>query len=284
MEPEELPTKAIADERLPGYADLFEDLQRKSQQSADIVEALEAEASSRDLPVQATRGIATPFKSIVDFLRGRKHVQDLGIHLVEVSWLELHVPRGSQGSVKWTTSATADASFTLEVFGSGFGSGRKIAWSMESDIPARPSCLKFIQLLNVQVDLYSVQDRYAPTVNVVSAHGRRLVPWNDCPYCSRDIDAIDDFEFERGPIIDLRTYDGTYTETFTRDLTKPVSMSLGLTLPTLTAAGDVGTLGVSLKREAQLSCNLVYEFASGRCYQPYWPVAHSSDLPYWGSG
>jgi hypothetical protein len=278
-DPEELPTRTIADERLPGYADLVDQLQR----SPDVAAALEAEAGSRGLPVHATRGIVTPFASIVDLLRGRRHVEDLGVHPVEISWLELHVPRGSHGAVKWKTSTTTDASFSLEVFGSGFGRGRRIVWSMESDIPARSTCLKLIQLLDVQVDLYMVKERPAPTVNVVSARGRRLVSWNDCPYCSRRIDAVDDFEFERGPLIDLRTYDGRYTETFTRDLTEPVNVSLGLTVPTLPAVGDIGTLGVSLKREAQLSCNLVYEFTSGRCYQPYWHADRGSDLPYWSS-
>lgn len=284
-EAEELSTKTTCDEPLPGYGDLYENL--KNKQPADIAQALEAEAARRPMPVQASRGIANPFKLIVDFLHRRKHVKDLGIHPVEIPWLELHVPRGCSGALKWKTSGNNEAGISLDVFGSGFGSGRKIAWSMESDIPARTSCLKCIQQLNVQVDLYSVHDssgdRYEPCVNVVSARARQLLSWRDCPYCSRDIKSVDEFEYEHGPMIDLRAYDGKYTETFARDLTKPQSANLGIRLPAIASLPESGKLGLSFKRESQLSCNLVYEFASGHCYQPYWPVAGAADLPYWSS-
>jgi hypothetical protein len=205
---------------------------------------------------------------------------------LEVPWLEFHIPRNSSGQLKWKTSQSDEVAFNLNVFGSGLGSGRSISWSVESDIPARSICLKFIQQLNVQVQLYLVtesgRDRYETTADIVSSRGRQLIPWANCPYCSCNIENVDEFSFEKGQVIDLRQYDSKYTETFAQELKEPLDASVGLTLP-LPGAAQSANVGISFKREARLSCTLVYEFAKGRCYQPYWPVGRSTDLPYWSS-
>jgi hypothetical protein len=282
---ENLSSKTITDEHLPGYAELYDRL-RETQEPDDMAQALEAEAARHVLPVQATRGVPTPFKAMVDFLRGRKHVQDLGEHVLEVAWLEFHVPRNSTGALKWKTSQSDEVAFNLNVFGSGLGSGRSISWSVESDIPARSICLKFIQQLNVQVQLYLVKEsgreRYETSADVLSSRGRQLIPWVDCPYCASTVENVDEFDFEKGQIIDLRQYDSKYTETFTQELKEPLNASVGLTLP-LPGAAQTANVGISFKREAHLSCTLVYEFAKGLCYQAYWPVGRSTDLPYWSS-
>jgi hypothetical protein len=282
---EDLHTKTILDEHLPGYGEVYERLKNEARDPDDMAQALEREGRGGEIGLRAARGIANPFKGILDFLRGRKYVRDLGVHPVEVAWLEFHVPRSCTGALKWKSSGSDEASFSLNVIGSGLGSGRRIAWSMESDIPARSNCMRFIQKLDVQVHLYEVPDgnRYETTVDVVTAQGRQLVAWQDCPYCSCTIESIDGFEFQKGQMIDLRAYDSKYVETLTQDLTQTLNASLGITLPGVAVIPSGASLGISFKREAKLSCNLVYEFAKGHCYQPYWPIDHSSSLPYWSS-
>jgi hypothetical protein len=282
---EDLPTKTILDEHLPGYGELYQRLKSEGREPGDINQALEREGRNAEIGLKAARGIPSPLKDIVDFLRGRRFVKDLGVHPVDVVWLEFHVPRSCSGALKWNSSGSEECSFSLNVVGSGLGSGRRIAWSMQSDIAARSICMKFIQKLDVRVRLYETAggNGFEPAVDVVAARGRQLVAWADCPHCSSTIESVDDFEFQKGQMIDLRAYDSKYAETFTRDLAQPVNANLSIGLPAIAAVLPSANLGISFKREAKLSCSLVYEFAKGRCYQPYWPVDYPSNLPYWSS-
>jgi hypothetical protein len=170
---EDLPTRTILDEHLPGYGEVYQRLKNEAREPGDMAQALEREGRGGEIGLRAARGIATPFKEILDFLRGRKFVRDLGVHPVEVVWLEFHVPRSCSGALKWKSSGSEETSFSLDVVGSGLGSGRRIAWSIESNIPARSICMKFIQKLDVQVQVYEVpgDNRYETAVDVVAARG-----------------------------------------------------------------------------------------------------------------
>jgi hypothetical protein len=146
--------------------------------------------------------------------------------------------------------------------------------------------MRFVQNVDLHVRVYTlpseVRERYEVSVDVVAFRGRQLVAWPDCPFCGVEIDKIDDFEFVRGEPLDLRTYDTPYKETLSLELSEESSVEAGVNIPGLPGIVEGGKTGLSVRREANISCNVMYEFANGRVYQPYWERSDSQSLQYWG--
>jgi hypothetical protein len=111
---------------IPGYGARFETLAAKETNLDKIAEALESEAHREGLPIPAGRGLPAPFRLMVDFLRQRRLVQDLGVQTVPITWLCFHAPPVGSGTLKWAATNAAESSFSLSVLGSGYGSGRKV--------------------------------------------------------------------------------------------------------------------------------------------------------------
>jgi hypothetical protein len=99
--------------------------------------ALQQRAAELGLPAVAGRGVPRALRPLMDILHKRRLVDDLGTYDGTVTWLELHVPRGGSGALKWRTGGTGQAAFSLELLGSGLGSGRKTSWVVER--PCVPS-------------------------------------------------------------------------------------------------------------------------------------------------
>ena len=84
---------------------------RRILQLEKIAEALESEAHREGLPIPAGRGLSAPFRRMVDFLRQRRLVQDLGVQTVPITWLSFHVPPVGSGTLKWAATNAAESSF-----------------------------------------------------------------------------------------------------------------------------------------------------------------------------
>src|SRR5690348_8027929 len=152
--PDELRTRETSDEHLPGYAELYAELAPANPDPDTLGDVLQQRAAELGLPAAAGRGVPRALRPLVDILSRRHLVDDLGAYDTTVTWLELHVPHGGSGAIKWRTGGTGQAAFSLELLGSGLGSGRKTSWLVESDIPRRPTCLKFVQEITVSIKLY----------------------------------------------------------------------------------------------------------------------------------
>ena len=157
--PDELRTREIGDEHLPGYAELYAELAPASPDPDTLGHVLRQRAAELGLPAVAGRGVPRALRPLVDIMRKRRLVDDLGTYDATVTWLELHVPRGGSGAIKWRTAGTGQAAFSLELLGSGLGSGRKTSWVVESDVPRRTSCLRFVQEITTSIKVYSDADR-----------------------------------------------------------------------------------------------------------------------------
>lgn len=284
--PDELRTRETSDEHLPGYAELYAELAPANPDPDTLSHVLQQRAAELGLPAAAGRGVPRALRPLVDIL-GRRHlVDDLGAYDATVTWLELHVPHGGSGAIKWRTGGTGQAAFSLELLGSGLGSGRKTSWLVESDIPRRPTCLKFVQEITVSVKLYSVpgrdRERLEPSVDITGTRGRRLEAWPGCPFCVIKPADVDDFAYERGDPIDLTAYDAEYSETYQRDTSFARNLDVGLKVPA--ALPQAGGLSLSLRQETTMSYEVAYQFVNGRRYQPYWPAGEPAGLPYWSAG
>jgi hypothetical protein len=88
---------------------------------ATLGDSLEQQARQAGLPAPAGRGVPAAFKVLVDVLRRRRLVEELGTHPASVTGLELHVPRGGSGALKWRSSGSGEASFRLDLLGSAWG-------------------------------------------------------------------------------------------------------------------------------------------------------------------
>jgi hypothetical protein len=135
--PDELRTRETSDEHLPGYAELYAELAPANPDPDTLGDVLQQRAAELGLPAAAGRGVPRALRPLVDILSRRHLVDDLGAYDTTVTWLELHVPHGGSGAIKWRTGGTGQAAFSLELLGSGLGSGRKTSWLVESDIPRR---------------------------------------------------------------------------------------------------------------------------------------------------
>lgn len=286
--PDELRTRETSDEHLPGYAELYAELAPANPDPDTLSQALQQRAAGLGLPAAAGRGVPRALRPLVDILRNRHLVDDLGTYDATVTWLELHVPRGGSGAIKWRTAGTGQAAFSLELVGSGLGSGRKTSWVVESDIPRRTTCLRFVQEITASVKVYSVAERDGerrePSVDITGTRGRRLEPWPDCLFCAIEPADVDEFAYERGDVIDLTAYDAEYIETYQRDTSFTRNLDVGLKVPVPAPLPQAGALGLSLKQETTMSYEVAYQFINGRRYQPYWPADEPAGLPYWSSG
>jgi hypothetical protein len=286
--PDELRTREIVDEHLPGYAELCAELAPANPNSDTLSRVLQERAKELGLPAVGGRGVPSALRPLVDFLQRRRLIDDLGNHNATVTWLELHVPRGGSGAVKWRTAGTGQAAFSLELLGSGLGSGRKTSWVVESDVPRRSTCLRFVQEITARIKVYSVseqdRERLEPAVDIVGTRGRRLESWPDCPFCAIGMQEVDEFAYERGDVIDLTAYDAEYSETYQREVSFSRNVDLGLKVPISASLPQAGTVGLSLKQETTMSYEVAYQFINGRCYQPYWPADEPVSLPYWSAG
>jgi len=281
--PDELRTRETGDEHLPGYAELYAELAPGNPDPDTLSYALQQRAAEVGLPAVAGRGVPRVLRPLVDVLHKRQLVDDLGTYDATVTWLELHVPRGGSGALKWRTAGTGQAAFSLELLGSGLGSGRKTSWVVESDIPRRTTCLRFVQEITASVKLYSVAERLEPAVDVVGTRGRRLEAWPGCPFCAVKPADVDEFAYERGDAIDLTAYDAEYSETHQRDTSFTRNLDVGLKVP-VPALPQAGALSLSLRQETTMSYEVAYQFVNGRRYQPYWPADEPAGLPYWSAG
>ena len=102
--PDELRTRETSDEHLPGYAELYAELAPANPDPDTLSHVLQQRAAELGLPAAAGRGVPRALRPLVDILSRRHLVDDLGAYDATVTWLELHVPHGGSGAIKWLTA------------------------------------------------------------------------------------------------------------------------------------------------------------------------------------
>jgi hypothetical protein len=277
-----IPTTVLTDEHVAGYAELLETAAITDGDTQQIAAALRATAERAGLQPPAVRGLRDPFVSLVERLRGRRVETDHGVHDVQVPWFEFHVPRGAAGSLRWTKSEAHERTFSLAVLSAGAGSGRKVSFTVDAELPERKSCVRFMVGAKVHVRSYTSDQGERLDSDIVALTNRTLVAWPDCPFCAAATGDVDELDFELGQAIDLTRHDAPYRETFRYSLSGESHLDLGASIPL--PVGADSRIGLSVSRTVELSCEAAFEFAPGAEYQPYWRAddgGASATLPYW---
>jgi len=274
------------EQALAGLAERYAALASQNQDTEAIVEELRTQAIDQGLPLPGGRGLSSVFAWIVERLRSRQLLNDLGEHPAEFEWFALHVPPGSKASLVIENESELAPGFTLKLFGIGFGSGREISFSVKSGFPNRTTCLRFIQHADVHVRRYAIaglsgRSEVEVTTDIVRLRQQQVKAWKDCPYCGVATNAIDPFEYEVAEQgFDLRESDGeqTRTEQIAIKSTSEAEFAWPLKIPGLS---DVVDIGVSVKRGALIRCEVSWHFEPGKFLTPYWKIHRAQELPFW---
>src|SRR6266550_3453867 len=120
----------LEDEAIPGIAELVES--RSEDDPEKLASALLERAKEVDVGNPASRG-PERYLSIIERIRSRKLLEDLGNRQFTVDWLGFHVPAGAKGRLKIKHIQKGTFGATLKVLGLGFGAGRSLSLAVEDD-------------------------------------------------------------------------------------------------------------------------------------------------------
>lgn len=266
----------LEDEPIPGLADLVE-----SHPGADA-EALAAELLERarsvgvGLPVSRGPG---RYLGIVERIRGRRLVKDLGQRDFTVDWFAFHVPPGGSGRLKVGHKSQETAGLKLKVLGLGFGSGRSLSLALEDDYGERSSCLRLRRTFEGQFQAY--EDRSGQQyiqVDVLRVVKDQQSTLAVCDRCG--VGALPPLDFTPAPGVAIDVTDDPRGRSLSDVLTIKDDRELELSLPIKFPGLDI-TPGVALKREVELECSYAYTLPGGRCYTPYRDADGWQDFPFW---
>lgn len=269
---------------IAGLSDLVAEV-RSENDIAHQASELKGLVLAAGVPTPAGRGAGDSFENIINWIRGRRLVAELGKHVVSHEWLSLHAPPGGSASLAWKSSKGISGQSSARVFGTGGGGGRRVTWAVKGDIDERRNCLKILQQFEVEVRVYGygVGANYWETPEIVVGQplGISLQGWPDCGFCGKPAADLDLFDYAiSGDRVDLSRYDApSYSQHYEYELNDTAEAQIGITIG--------GPAPVEAKLESKweylFSCEVSCTFPSGRAYVPYrgMDTPPSSTLPYW---
>lgn len=221
------------------------------------------------------------FTRLIDWLQGRRLVEDLGEHDFEINYLTFHVPPGGTGQLKMTNTVGSKFGVKLSLLGLGHGLGRSIKFAGTKDFRERDHCLQIAQRVRAHVRSYADASSGQATqlqidiVELLSSITRSL---EECPECSRKLDDAP-FMFQQSePTIDLRgdSVGQSQERTYTFESESNTEIGLPLTL-----SGIDVTPSIAVNRTLRLQSEVRYDFPGGHCFTPYTEVGDWVDFPFW---
>jgi hypothetical protein len=213
---------------IPGLSDLIpenRDLSDKDiEQLADVVDRA-------DLPFDATLGLRDTRASLVRSYSRRRLVRELPPGEQSLPWLEIHNPPGGTTVVRMGSSDSDEKSIGVSVFGSGFGTGRRITFEARIESEARFVCVAYSMRLKVQARVYLRESTESVEVRVLGLLGNSVEALLPCSGCGLSSAAIDDFDYLIEPFIDLRHDVAASRLTERVEVEDHASVDAGFTLP-----------------------------------------------------
>jgi hypothetical protein len=270
----------VEDVAVPGYAEVFDGL--RTEDPVEVAGSLRDYGVREHLPLPGGRGVVEVFVDLVNRLRGRKLEADLGEHDVDVEWLGFHVPPGGRGTLVLSNAGEQRVGLTLQVMGSGWGSGRAIKLSVEEDYGERADCMRLLLQVSLHATRYSMPDgRSEIATTVLRARRVRVVSVPGCPSCGQPAAEFNpvDYEIDEQLGIDLTADRAGAKRSRTFELAEEDEFDLGFTLP----FGSVGSgkLGLTARRAFSATCATTFEFPAGRSFTPFRDVSGRLQLPVW---
>ncbi|MDA0159287.1 hypothetical protein OM076_03330 [Solirubrobacter ginsenosidimutans] len=274
--------EAELDEPVAGYAEIVAERTAAGEDLDAIAAELAAHAAAYDLPSAGGRGVPAPFRALAAALQRRKLVEDLGRHVVSITWLTLHAPPGGTVAAELEQARSSELGFTLSV-GTGVGAGRKLAWTSTDTIEPAANCVQLTQDLEVHAQRFAVNrggvEREEIQLDVVRGAGNGVANTRRCALCGVAAKEVDDFDFEWGDPFDLREFTGPLSREVAARLESNRSFELAVTVPVVNAK-----LGLTVKREASRQLTARCVFTGGRVYRAYWPREGDAGFPAWALG
>ncbi len=249
---------------------------------ADVEEAaarLREHVDATRVPGPDPRGaVSDAYRQLVDRLRGRRAIEDLGEHPAAFPWLELHVPPSGSGQLAIRNEQGSDSGVTLSIVGLNYGNGRVAKLSVSEDFGERKHCLQLVQHVSVRVIRY---EDGPPRGDVTRVRNVEVVPWPDCPRCGQDSSELDTVGYEVAGIgLDLSHDEAGAERTMVHELSGSGERGLGVSIP-LPAGVPALTVSFRAATTFSLVCNARYRFAAGHYYTPVRAVDDGPSLPFW---
>lgn len=268
-------------ERLPGIAETLEDLAQESD--ARVAEALAERLSSQRVAVPGDRsegGLLAYLMGLLQRLRGRRFVRDLGVEAARVPVMAFHAPPGGSAHLKLTRSADGGGGISLDMMGLGFGSGMKLKTEHQRDFHERTTCFRLESPVTCRLREYADADgRPSVQVDVLTVGDPAPVAMEPCPRCFA---APAPGPMPRLPerVCDLSADSHGMIETWTHDLSRSTEFELALDLPVL--AGTGLTAGVAVNRTVRSLCVAEYTLPGGARFTAYRTPLAAYEMPFWG--
>lgn len=276
-----LPLEIVEEMKLKGPAATFEELHNQTDQ--EIAKELSSQFERQGIAVPGARNYSdmiSYLRGLVSRLRGRKLIQDLGIHESRIKWLECHIPPGGEAHLKLEQGQKSEKGVNLKLMGLGFGSGLEFKLTTEYDFGKRSRCFHIGNIVDVQMKEYQEKGgQRTIQVDVLRSIGTYLDDKFKCNKCFSSP--------EEGPLLrkldrvwDLSGSLNGLTETITYDLSKDIEIELGLHNPILNKSGI--SAGIAVKRSIGSKCEATYIFSGNARYSAFSDIMSDLGLSYWG--
>jgi hypothetical protein len=266
----------IEDRPLKGLSEIL-----GSEPSASRQRQLElaAQAAAQPLGPQGVRGLSL-WEAIIQAIQGRRVREVHGPFDVSAHWFSFHVPENAKGQLKMVTKAGFESALKIKAAGTGWGSGRSIAMTVDRDFQERVRCFRAALLLKTKVTLY--EGDAPPRADVLSISGLGVYELDTCPDCSGENEQrgaiVETAGSWREPIIDHSR--DSVGETLERTLDFVDQHDVSLSLPFQVPGAKV-EVGINWTRTASMTCRVKYVFPGGRRYRACTAVDEPDYLPFW---
>lgn len=215
---------------LPGFADF---IPADRDLSDAEIEGIASAVAAADLPVHATLGAGSAWAALVRSFSRRTLVRELPVQQALVPWLEVHSPPVGEAVVRLQASAASQRSVLFNVFGSGFGRGRRLRFTAGSESGPRTDCVTYAFRVMVKPRVYRRDEHESVEVSVQGITGLQTDsrPRGDCPWCSRLDRSDDDPLLVPEPVLDLRRDSSHNTVMRALELEEETSIEAGFRTP-----------------------------------------------------
>jgi hypothetical protein len=268
--------EVLEDEAIPGIAQLVES--RPDDDPQALVTELLDRALTVDVGIPSSRS-TNRYLSIIDRIRGRQLVEDLGKRQFDVDWFAFHVPPGAKGRLKLTHKKEGTLGVKLKVLGLGFGGGRSLSLALQDDYGERTKCLLLQRTFEANFRVFEdISGRQYFQVDVERVVKDKQYGAGECQRCS--IGALPEFDFT--PVAEVAidvTHDPngrTISDSYSIDENKELELSLPLNF-----TGFDILPGIALRRNVKLECEYGYTLPGGYCYTPFRDDDGWRDFPFW---
>lgn len=268
-----------------GLDSLYQKLKNQHQSDDEIAVKLIDYSKEKKLlqPDQKGGQLIEIYRSIVNKLKRRVLIEDLGTKQSFFEWFSFHVPPSCKGSIEWSREKLVESEFGVKVFGSGLGGSASLKLTNAHAIDECDTCQSFIQHFDVHVRKYGyvngdIIEKEEYMIEPVKWRHLEIKSEDNCPYCNSSHSEVDEFIYdlinEEG--IDLRASNVGITREWNRELVYEQNANIGLKL-----FKELAEINLNIKKSGTLKAKVKWDLKPGKFFIPYVEIDNKFGLPYW---